>query len=66
MITTCPCPSKTAHPTRDAAICHLRRLRAVGASPDLNVYHCVGHWHVGRSVVRLRRRIRRALSARYT
>jgi hypothetical protein len=58
----CPTPAKVAHHSEVDARVHLAALRRVGGSPDLTVYRCGGHWHVGHSQVRLRKRIRAVLA----
>lgn len=59
----CPTPRKQAHTSRDQAVRHVRALQLRrNANQDLHPYRCAcGAWHVGHSVVLLRRRIHRAL-----
>lgn len=60
MTWACPTPGKIAHVTREGADSHRRGLLSKGGSPDLKVYACGPHWHVGHSAVALRERIRRS------
>lgn len=63
----CPTTSKIIHTTRDDARRHIASLyRAGKGNPDYAVYRCpdADHYHVGHSVVRLSKRIRRALRTR--
>ena len=59
-MTECQWPWKHQHATKEEAQRHIGALWAAGrGSPDLNVYQCGSHWHVGNSTVKLRARIRR-------
>lgn len=65
MAAACPTPNKIKHRTAEAAEKQLASMRAkLLVSPDLVVYPCGGHWHVGHSQRSLEKRIRRALRNR--
>jgi hypothetical protein len=60
---TCRWPEEYEHASRDAAQAAIKALERDGkGNPDIDVYPCGDHWHVGHSVVHFSKRIRRALT----
>lgn len=63
-MSTCSHPEKVRHATQADAKEAIRSMYRNGrGNPDLNVYPCGDHWHVGHSVVRFSKRIKAALNA---
>lgn len=61
---TCPHPEKVRHPTQGAAKAVIREMYRKGrGNPDLNVYACGDHWHVGHSAIHFKKRIKDALKS---
>lgn len=58
----CAQPEKIKHPSLEAGKAVIADMYRHGkGNPDLNVYQCGDHWHVGHSAVHFTRRIRKAL-----
>jgi hypothetical protein len=59
----CRWPDKIRHPTRDAAQQAIRSLDAAGKGvPDMTVYPCGNHWHIGHDLNKFKARIRKSLA----
>lgn len=59
--TRCERCGKVAHATKEAAQHHLDALRRLDGAHDMNIYPCGDAWHVGHSIIRFRKRIKRSL-----
>lgn len=56
------CHEKIPHRSRGAALAALAKMTAAGkGNPDLGVYRCGDHWHVGHNLQHFRNRIKTAL-----
>lgn len=63
MSAACRWPNKMRHATPAAAKAHIADLYRSGkGNPDLGVYQCGDHWHVGHGVVHFRKCIRKSLT----
>lgn len=61
---SCPFPEKIRHASSGAAWAAIAQLKRDGkGSPDMDAYPCGDHWHVGHSVVKFSKRIRKAVRA---
>jgi len=62
--TACRWPHKRRHQDKTAALEAIQDLYRHGrGNPDLNVYQCGDHWHIGHNAIHFRKRIKAALSS---
>ncbi|MCW2756995.1 MAG: hypothetical protein JWO46_741 [Nocardioidaceae bacterium] len=60
----CPRTGKIPHVSKAAAVAHIEALERAGrGSPDMSVYRCGDHWHIGHDARRFAKRIRRSIAA---